>query len=339
MTAAATSFSRPRARRRFLSQTHIPLLATTLVYLLLYGAASWKYDGFFSWGVFVNLLQDNAVLGLAAIGMTFVIQSGGIDLSVGAVVGCTSIVGAELITKAGWSPQAAISAVLTGGALFGAAQGGIVHFFRLPPFLVTLAGMFLARGVGLVISLESVQIEHPFYMKIADFSFQNLPGTELRILPMTALIFLGVLLAGIYIARWTRFGRNVYAIGGSEPSAVLMGLPVGRTKVLVYALSGFCAALAGVVYTFYTLSGSAAEAGKLLELDAIAAAVIGGTLLSGGVGTVFGTLLGVLIYGTINTAIIFDGRLNSWWTRIGVGALLLAFVLLQRMVESRASRR
>jgi ribose/xylose/arabinose/galactoside ABC-type transport system permease subunit len=322
-----------------LARKHVPLLATALVYLLLYGAASVAYSGFFSWNVFVNLFQDNAVLGLAAIGMTFVILSGGIDLSVGAVVGCTSIVLAKLITTAGLHPLAAIPLVLAGGALFGAGMGGVIHVFRLPAFLVTLAGMFLARGAGLVVSLESLRIEHPLYVRVAEFGWGDFPGTSLRMFPATALIFIAALGAGVYVARWTRFGRNVYAVGGSESSARLMGLPVGRIKVAVYALSGLCAALAGVVYTFYTSSGSAAEAGKLLELDAIAAAVIGGTLLSGGVGTIIGTLFGVLIRGTIDTAIIFDGRLNSWWTRIGIGALLLAFILLQRVIQNRALSR
>jgi len=143
-----------------------------------------------------------------------------------------------------------------------------------------------------------------------------------------------VLLVGIFVAHGTEFGRTVYAIGGSAQSAMLMGLPVARTTVLVYSLSGFCAALGGVVFTFYMLSGYGLHAVGL-EMDAIAAVVIGGTLLSGGVGYVAGTLFGVLALGLIQTLIMFDGSLSSWWTRIVIGALLLVFCVLQRMFEAR----
>src|SRR5699024_12207752 len=134
--------------------------------------------------------------------------------------------------------------------------------------------------------------------------------------------------------RYTRFGRTVYAIGGSEASSTLMGLPVARTKVLVYAISGFCSGLAGVLYTFYTLSGYALTAVGT-ELDAIAAVVIGGTLLTGGYGSVLGSVLGVLVLGTIQTLITFDGTLTSWWTKIFIGALLLIFIVLQKVLTLR----
>jgi simple sugar transport system permease protein len=152
-----------------------------------------------------------------------------------------------------------------------------------------------------------------------------------------ALLALAVLGAGLYLARCTGFGRAVYAIGGNEQSALLMGLPVARTVVLVYTLSGFCSALAGVVFTFYMLSGYGLHA-MGLELDAIAAVVIGGTLLSGGVGSLLGTLFGVLILGTVQTLISFDGSLSSWWTRIVIGALLFLFCLLQRLFEASRGR-
>jgi simple sugar transport system permease protein len=152
-------------------------------------------------------------------------------------------------------------------------------------------------------------------------------------LSVGALLALAVLAAGVYLAHATEFGRTVYAIGGNEQSALLMGLPVARTTVLVYALSGLCSALAGVVFTLYMQSGYGLHA-MGLELDAIAAVVIGGTLLSGGVGYVAGTLFGVLILGIIQTLISFDGSLSSWWTRIVIGALLFAFCLLQRLFES-----
>jgi simple sugar transport system permease protein len=149
------------------------------------------------------------------------------------------------------------------------------------------------------------------------------------LVPTASAVFIFVLLAGMIVLRWTRFGRNAYAVGGAEHSARLLGVPVGRTTIGVYALSGACAALAGVVHTIATFSGNGSN-GMMWELDAIAAVVIGGTLLTGGVGGLSGTFLGIMIFGIIETAIRMDGRLNSWWTRIAVGVLLLGFILMQR---------
>jgi len=297
------------------------------VFVIFYlgAAVRFRHDHFFSWAVFVNLLRDNSFLGLASIGMTFVILSGGIDLSVGAMVGFTSILVAWLIERH-VHPLLAIGAALALGAGLGGGMGAVIHFAALPPFLVTLAGMFFVRGLGLVVSLETIRIAHRFYDAISDFG----------VFPVTAILFLAALVAALYLGHYTPFGRAVYAIGGSEQSALLMGLAVGRTKVGLYALSGFCSALAGVTYSFYTSSGNA-SAGTMLELDAIAAVVIGGTLLSGGVGYVFGTLVGVLILGVIQTIITFEGTLSSWWTKIAVGVLLLVFILLQRFLQRRAA--
>ncbi len=318
---------RSSIQSRLLASQNVSLLATGFVCFLLYAAGGLAYQGFLSKNVFINLLTDNAFLGVAAVGMTFVILSGGIDLSVGSVIGCVSILIATMV-KSGAPPALVIVGMLLLGALFGAAMGALIQYFELPPFLVTLAGMFLARGVGLVVSLESVPVDHP--------ALTRLTGLNL-LLPITAIIFLVLFAAGVYIAHYTPFGRNVYAVGGNAVSASLMGLPVARTVVGVYAFSGFCSALAGVVFTLYTLSGNA-SAGIGLELDAIAAVVIGGTLLSGGVGVVAGTFLGVLILGIIQTGITFQGTLSSWWTRIAIGMLLLIFILLQRFIQNRAAK-
>ena len=326
-TAALTA---PPRWRPSLSARHIPVIATAVVWLLLILAASLRYSGFFSVAIFMNLLRDNAFLGIAAVGMTFVILSGGIDLSVGALIGFTSIFVGSLMTQHGWPAPLAIAFALLVGLAFGAAMGFVISYFALPPFLVTLAGMFLARGMGLVISLETLTISSGFYDAMDDFTY--------RVFPVTALLFLLTLAVGVYIAHQTRFGRAIYAIGGSEASAVLMGVPVASTKIGIYALSGFCAALAGVVYTFYTSSGNA-NAATGLELDAIAAVVIGGTPLVGGIGYVLGTLMGVLILGTIQTVITFEGNLSSWWTKIVIGVLLLGFILLQKFVQHRAQKR
>jgi simple sugar transport system permease protein len=224
--------------------------------------------------------------------------------------------------------------VLAAGTLYGAAMGALIHFFRLQPFIVTLAGMFLARGACFLITTQSITINDPAFHAISGYHLDIGSGS----LTAGALIALATLAVAIFIAHFTRFGRNVYAIGGNERSALLMGLPVARTKVGVYALSGFCSALGGLVFTLYVLSGYGLQ-GQGMELDAIAATVIGGTLLTGGVGYVIGSVFGVGILGTIQTLITFDGTLSSWWTRIVIGALLCAFCLLQRMIERHAARR
>lgn len=320
-----------RVRRGWrLDRQKIPFLATLIVFIILYATAGLVYDAFFSPGVAINLINDNAFLGVVAIGMTFVILSGGIDLSVGSIVACTGISIAVLVTRLQWHPLAAIALVLVGGVLVGAFTGALIHFFALPPFLVTLGGLFFFRGLGLVISDRSISVGGDFFYNLSSVALPLPDGLRL---PLPAMIFIAVLLIAILVSLYTRFGRNVYAVGGSEPSALLMGLPVSWTKVGVYALSGFCAALGGVVLVLYKGSGNAIDA-MGMELDAIAAVVVGGTLLTGGVGYIAGTLLGVLIFGTIQLAIMFDGRLTSWWTPIAVGTLLLAFILLQKLLQT-----
>ncbi len=312
---------------------NIPFFATVAVFLLLYIAASIHYAHFFSVDVFVNFFTDNAVLGIAAIGMTFVIISGGIDLSVGSLVGLVSILMAIFIEKNHWPPALAALGCLLCGVIFGWVMGWFIQRFALPPFLVTLAGMFFARGLGFVLQIESIPISHPLFAKFGEW---RLKAGAVEV-PATALAFLAVLLLGLLLAHRTAFGRNVYALGGNEQSSLLMGLPVGKTKIRVYALSGFCSAAAGIVYTLYTSSGNP-TAGSGLELDAIAAVVIGGTLLTGGVGLVLGTLIGVLISGIIQTIITFQGTLSSWWTKMAIGFLLLLFILLQKLLQRRRAK-
>lgn len=318
-----------RNARTFFSR-QLPLLVTAGIFALLFATAAYFYEGFFSARVFISLLSENAFLGIAAVGMTLVIFSGGIDLSVGAVIGFTSIFTATLIERHHVAPGLAWTLGLAAGTGLGAGMGTLIHFFRLPPFLITLAGMFLARGAGFWISTESIGIGHELYGKISGYEWVF--GTVA--VPASALMLLGVMLAGYGVAHHTRFGRTLLAIGGNEQSALLMGLPIGPAKIGVYALNGFCAALAGIVATFYTGSGNPSM-GIGLELDAIAIVVMGGTLLSGGRGHMLGTLLGLMIFGTIQAAILFDGRLSSWWMRIVVGALLLVFILLQRFFLRR----
>jgi simple sugar transport system permease protein len=314
---------------------YVPLLATALVLIALYTLGCLSFDHFSSLRVLVNLVGDNAFLGIAAVGATFVILSGGIDLSVGSVVAFTSISIAALVGH-GVNPLVAIALALLFGALFGTVMGFLIRAFQLPPFLVTLAGMFLARGLGFIVHPQSLGITHPFFLERVTEGLA-IPLNERVSIPFTATCYAAIFIIAVFVAHYTRFGRFIYALGGDEQSATLMGLPVGRTKVLIYTVSGFCSALAGVIYTFYTQAGDPAS-GVGLELDAIAAVVIGGTLLSGGVGFMAGTLMGVLILGLIQTLITFQGNLNTWWTRIVVGMLVLAFILLQNVISLASGR-
>jgi galactofuranose transport system permease protein len=315
---------------------YIPLLATIVVFASMYAMGCVCYPRFMSPRVAVHLIGDNGFLGVAAIGATFVILSGGIDLSVGAIVAATSILIATLIDHE-VHPLVAIGIALLLGAAFGAAMGAIIHFYQQPPFMITLAGMFLIRGLGFVVHPQSLAIKHDFYLHTIDETLAiSLPFKHPVSLPFTATLFGIVLLLGLFIAHRTRFGRAVYAIGDDEPSAILMGVPVARTKILIYTLAGFCSALAGVTYSFYTQSGDPASCVGF-ELDAIAAVVIGGTLLIGGIGFVGGTVFGVLILGLIQSLINLNGSLNSWWTRIIIGILLLLFIGLQNLVVAVSS--
>ena len=312
---------------------HIPVLITSGLLVALFVAGGIQFEGFATPRVFLNLFTDNAFLAITAIGMTFVILSGGIDLSVGSVVALSGVCCAVLVEHLGWHPLLAMPVILAAAAIFGTAMGVLIHACRLQPFIVTLAGMFFARGLATLISEQSIPIEHAFYDAVNGFGL-TLPGRAW--FGGASMLLLIVFALAIWFAHFTRSGGYIYALGGHRQSAALMGVPVGRTTIMVYTLSSVLAALGGIVYSCYTASGYAL-AGVGLELDAIAAVVIGGTLLSGGVGYVHGTLLGVMIMGLIQTWISFHGSLNSWWTKIVIGLLVLTFIALQRWLSLRFS--
>lgn len=305
-----------------------PLLATAVIFAIAYGLSVLQFPGMFSTRVLGNFLTDNAFLGIAAVGMTFVIISGGIDLSVGAVIGFTGVLVAVLISWAGFHPLAAFAIAIGVAALFGAAMGLAIHFLQVPAFIVTLAGMFLARGGASVITQDSVPINHEFYDVISDLMIRLPGGGRLSFI---GLLMVAIFIAGAIVAHRTRFGSYVYALGGNAVSASLMGVPVARTTVAIYVLSSVLAAVAGIVFSLYTSAGYPLAAVGV-ELDAISAVVIGGTLLTGGYGFVLGTFVGVMLLGLVQTYIIFDGTLSSWWTKIVIGVLLFLFIVLQRLI-------
>jgi len=311
-----------------MNSKYLPLFATIVIFVLAYALCTLQYPNILSTRVIGNLLTDNAFLGIAAVGMTFVIISGGIDLSIGSVIAFTGVFLAVILQNTGIHPLAAFAIVLIITTAFGAVMGMIIHFLQMPPFIVTLAGMFLARGMAYVLSIDSIPINHEYYSTLTSL-YYRLPGGGR--LTLIGGIMLVVFAAGIFIAHRTRFGTNIYALGGGVQTAQLMGVPVARTTIQIYALSGFLAGLSGIVFSLYTSAGySLAAVG--VELDAIAAVVIGGTLLTGGAGFVAGTFIGLLIQGLIQTYITFDGTLSSWWTKILIGLLLFAFMVMQKAI-------
>lgn len=309
---------------------YLPVTVTAALFLLLLLAGAWQFPGFASPRVLLNLLTDNAFLAIAALGMTFVILSGGIDLSVGSVMALSSVLFAVLVQHAGWHPLQVIPFVLVVSAIFGAFMGALIHIYKLQPFIVTLAGMFFARGLATIISEQSIPIEDPFVDAFNNFGFYVFDQAWFS---SAAMLLIVVFALGLWLAHFTRLGGFIYALGGNAHSAALLGVPVGMTTIRVYALSSTLAALSGIVYSFYTASGYALS-GLGMELDAIAAVVIGGTLLSGGYGFVMGTMIGVLIMGLIQTWISFHGSLNSWWTRIFIGGLVLGFIVIQQRLTT-----
>lgn len=311
---------------------HGPLLATITIFILSYVIGAQLYPAMQRPQAFFNLFINNGPLLIVSIGMTFVILTGGIDLSVGGVLALTTVASAALL-KNGVSPLIVMPLMLIMGTAFGFILGCIIHFFKVQAFIVTLMGLFLARGLAYIISLTSVTINDSLYKDIA-LTQIRIPFIPKAYIYLPSLVGPLLLLVAIYLTFFTRFGRTIYAIGNNEQSAKLMGLPIGRTKIIVYSLSGFCSGLAGIVFSTSLLAGYGQFATGM-ELDSIASVVMGGTLLTGGVGNVIGTLFGVLIEGTIISILQYNGSLSSWWTRIGVGVLTLMFIGIQSLFSMR----
>lgn len=331
-----------RFGQRFEQYTQIGMTVVLLAVMLIVG--NLLYPNFTSGQAIMDLLGKNVFIIPLAIGMTFVILSGGIDLSVGAVMALGAVIAASLL-QSGWPAAAVIPVVLLAGSGLGLLVGIMISRFEIQPFIATLAAMFLARGLCLVITDRSIAIDNGFFqsLNLAHINLWQAETVNLRgrvrisdvYTTPSVLIALTLVVVAFVVLHYTRFGRTVYAVGGNEPSSRLMGLRVDRTKISVYVISGFCAGVAGLLFAFYTASGDPV-AGIGYELNAIAAVVIGGTLLSGGSGYVLGSMLGVLVLATIYAYKEFDGDLNTGWTRIMIGVLVLFFIVLQRLVATRS---
>lgn len=333
-----------------ISGNNILLLITIILFIVMYLAGCIVYadKGFTHLQTFLNILINNAGLICIASGMTCVMLTGGIDISVGSVVAMDCMIIAVGIEEWGWKSPALMLFVLVIGLVFGCVQGFCIAYLEIQPFIVTMAGMFFARGMTAVICTDQVSI-------VSDQLFVTLSNAKLNIpfgigayenkkgilqipyMRITVVIALLVVILIYLMLKYTKFGRSIYAVGGNSLSATLMGLDVRKTKMKTYVLASFLASIGGICYCLNTMCGTTTQAAGL-EMDAISSAVIGGTLLTGGVGNVLGSFVGVLINGTISTLVKSHGKLVSSWANI-VTAILLCFFIVLQAVLSRIKER
>ena len=327
--------------RRQMNGNTMLLLITIGLFIVMYAAGCIAYSakGFTNLQTFLNLLINNAGLLCVTCGMTCVMLTGGIDISVGSLIAMDCMLLAYGMSEWGVSAPLMCLLVLVIGVVFGLVQGFCVGYLNIQPFIVTMAGMFFARGMTAVISTAQLSITAEISQIFYDWAnfriYLPFGGVVNRqgvlVMPyirVGVVIALIVLVVIFLMLRYTKFGRSLYAVGGSEQSAGMMGLNVKRTKMNAYVLSSFLCSIGGICYCLNTMSGSVQQATGL-EMDAISSAVIGGTLLTGGVGNVIGSFFGVLINGTITTLVQTDGRLASSWPNILTAVLLCFFIVLQ----------
>ncbi|MCR5733845.1 MAG: sugar ABC transporter permease YjfF [Lachnospiraceae bacterium] len=328
-----------------INSNNLLLVITILLFIVLYGLGCILYrnKGFTHLQTFLNILITNAGLICITCGMTCVMLTAGIDISVGGLVAMDCMLLAVGLNK-GIPAPLMILIVLAIGIVFGIAQGFFVGYLEIQPFIVSMAGMFFTRGMTAVISTDQVSITQessPLYYAWANFKiklpfggYTNNKGVYnapyIRVNVVIALIVLVVI---FFMLRHTRFGRSLYAIGGNEQSAAMMGLSTKSIKMKAYVLSSFLCSIGGICFSLNTMSGSVQQA-LGLEMDAISSAVIGGTLLTGGVGNVIGSFFGVLINGTISSIVKTNGKLASSWPNILTAALLFLFIVIQSIFAS-----
>jgi simple sugar transport system permease protein len=320
-----------------INRSILPTIAALVIFIamLIFGQA--RYGRILRFNTLSNLLINNSQLIILAVALTFVIITGGIDLSVGAVVALSSVCGV-MLTQTGWPAWLAIPVMIGIGLTCGLISGTLVRVFGVQPFIATLAMMFLARGLASMLSTKPERLPDGSAFLALGQPIKLIDGPKVNDLTISAGVIIAavVVVVAYFLLHRTRFGRTIYAIGGSESSAELMGLPVGRTKLAIYALSGTLAGVAAVVFTA-RLGIAQNITGLGWELDAIAATVIGGTLLTGGAGYVLGSVVGSLVLGLMIVLITRDGSIPPEMTTIITGGILLIFVVLQRAVVRRRS--
>ena len=329
----------------------ILLIITIVLFVVMYGAGCIIYadKGFTHLQTFLNVLINNAGLICVACGVTCVMLTGGIDISVGSLVAMDCMFLAVGMEHWGMKSPVLMLLVLLIGIVFGAVQGFCIAYLDIQPFIVTMAGLFFARGMTAVICTDQVSI-------VTDALFVKLSSTKLNIpfgigayenkkgvlqipyIRASVVVALIIIVLIFLMLKYTKFGRSIYAVGGNSQSATLMGLDVRKTKMKTYVLSSFLTSIGGICYCLNTMCGTTTQATGL-EMDAISSAVIGGTLLTGGVGNIIGTLFGVLINGTISTLVKSNGKLVSSWANIVTAILLCFFIILQAILANIKERK
>ena len=327
-------------RKQPMSNTKLLMLIAIGIFVVMYAAAMiFIGKRFLNLQEIFNLLNNNAYLIILGCSLTIVMIGGGIDISVGGVVCLSAMSCAKFLQTAGIEgvPGIILSLLLALGIglLFGLEQGFLVSYLGIQPFIVTLAGMFLSRGVTTMISSENVPIKHEAFLEMKKFTFQVEGIFKLETGAAVALI---ILICMYLLLRHHKLGRSIYALGGNQQSALMLGINVRRSRFLSYVISSVLAALAGYVFIMHASSGKT-SIGLRSEMDAIASAIIGGTLLTGGVGNVFGTFFGVMILSTIQEIMAASKVQESYWQEIASGAMLALFILMQSVVLARRGKK
>ena len=330
-----------------ISNTSLLLTITICTFVAMYVFAMIVWGGgFLNPQQFFNIFNNNAYLIIISCGLTLVMISGGIDISVGGQIALITMTTVCMMENKGSSVFGAFIVAIAIGLAFGIVQGFFVSYLKIQPFIVTLAGMFFAKGMTTIVSVNPVTVKaNETFLNIKD-AYLNLPiGTYARngnfipsYLEIGAIVAIVIVLIMWAVLKWTRIGRNFYAIGGNSESALMLGINVQRTRFMAYVICGLLAGLAGFVYLLHTGAGNASNADGA-EMEAIASSIIGGTLLTGGVGSVIGTLFGVMSLKTINTIVIASGLTQPWWQKITTGLMLCFFILLQSVILSARKKK
>lgn len=332
--------------KKSLSDTNLLLLITVIVFVLMYaGAMLLLGEGFLKAQNFFNILMSQSALIITACGMSLVMITGGIDISVGGVVALVSMCCAVYLDYQGGNLFVSILIALGIGLAYGVVQGFLVAYLDIQPFIVSLAGMFFARGATTIVHSNPFNVENEAFVALKDTRIivPGLGSVNRLGKYVDAYINIGVIIAILVVVilfivlRWTKLGRAFYAVGGNRQSALMLGINVKRTRFTAHVLCSVLAGIAGYVYFLYVGSGSPSHASGM-EMNAIASSIIGGTMLTGGVGNIIGTFLGVLSLSTIQNIVSSIGLDDAWWTGITVAAMLCVFLVIQSIVMARKKK-
>ena len=329
-----------------MNDTTLLLTITIVIFFLMYiGAIIFEGGAFTKPQMFFNILNANAALIITACGMSVVMISGGIDISVGGVVALVSMSCAVYLDHHDGSILGSILIALGIGLAYGLVQGFLVAYLDIQPFIVSLAGMFFARGMTTIVNTAPFNVADEEFtaLKLTRIVIPGMGTTNKKGIYVPAYVEIGVIVALLIVAilfvvlRWTRLGRSFYAVGGNKQSALMLGINVKRTRFISYLLSGLLSGISGYVFMMHTGAGNATNAAGM-EMNAIASSIIGGTLLTGGVGNVIGTFFGTLTLTTIKKIVVSSGLNDPWWQSITTGGMLCFFILLQSVVLRRREK-